>query len=148
MRAILFAILPHPLLSRDCVFRTIRWSRMQRWRLRPRCLDYWLWKNRGGRGILDCKKQVTIVYRVHWMHDSECNLILSLLTVLCWVNCTLVMSRPTCTVWHLMPWLPFRQWPWQRVPWWPGCHQIDCGSINLRPNTSGWAHASNSLSWT
>jgi len=23
--------------------------------------------------------------------------------------------------------------------WWPGCHQIDCGSIHLRPNTSGWA---------
>src|SRR6218665_1536517 len=21
----------------------------------------------------------------------------------------LMMSRPTCTVWHLMPWLPFRQ---------------------------------------
>src|SRR6218665_2691402 len=31
---------------------------------------------------------------------------------------------------------------------WPGCHQIDCGSIHLRPNTSGWAHASNSISWT
>jgi len=22
---------------------------------------------------------------------------------------------------------------------WPGCHQIDCGSIHLRPNASGWA---------
>src|SRR6218665_3118543 len=30
---------------------------------------------------------------------------------------------------------------------WPGCPQIDCGSIHLRPNTSGWAHASNALSW-
>src|SRR6218665_3123903 len=37
------------------------------------------------------------------------NLVLSLLTVLCWVSCMLMMSRPTCTVWHLMPWLPFRQ---------------------------------------
>src|SRR6218665_2021370 len=75
------------------------------------------------------------------------NLVLSLLPVVCWVSCTLMMSRPTCTVWHLMPWLPFRQCPWPRVPWWPGYHQIDCGSIHLRPNTSGWAHASNLLSW-
>src|SRR6218665_3942954 len=30
-------------------------------------------------------------------------LVLSLLTVLCWVSCMLMMSRPTCTVWHLTP---------------------------------------------
>src|SRR6218665_285501 len=34
---------------------------------------------------------------------------LRILTVLCWVSCMLMMSRPTCTVCHLMPWLPFRQ---------------------------------------
>src|SRR6218665_3456012 len=31
--------------------------------------------------------------------------------------------------------------------WWPGCRQIVCGSIHLRPSTSEWAHASGSLSW-
>ena len=39
---------------------------------------------------------------------THLNLVLSLLPMLCWVSCTPTISSPTCTVWHLMPWLVTR----------------------------------------